>query len=198
MLKELLQGAKENKLGRFELAKGGTIFLDEIGDMSLSLQVKLLRVIQERKIERVGDTRSREIDVRIITATNQPLETLVGGILTADFWTAFWALTLGAVILEVVAIFVGIAGMREGLSTTLLVRWAGFGKLGSILLSLIIALSMVGWFGIQNEVFSNGLHQILGGPVWVWSIVTGISVTLIVLFGILSLGITAYITLNYS
>ena len=111
-----------------------------------------------------------------------------------DFWTAFWAITLGAVILEVVAIFVGIAGMREGLSTTLLVRWAGFGKLGSILLSLIIATSMVGWFGIQNEVFANGLHQILGGPVWVWSIVTGISVTLIVLFGILSLGITAYIT----
>lgn len=111
-----------------------------------------------------------------------------------DFWTAFWAITLGAVILEVVAILVGIAGMREGLSTTLLVRWAGFGKIGSILLSLIIAISMVGWFGIQNEVFANGLHQILGGPVWAWSIVTGISVTLIVLFGILSLGITAYIT----
>ncbi|GIN21648.1 purine-cytosine permease family protein [Siminovitchia fordii] len=111
-----------------------------------------------------------------------------------DFWTAFWAITLGAVILEVVSIFVGIAGMREGLSTTLLVRWAGFGKLGSFLLSLVIAISMIGWFGIQNEVFANGIHQIVGGPVWLWSIVTGVSVTLIVLFGILSLGFTAYVT----
>lgn len=111
-----------------------------------------------------------------------------------DFWTAFWAITLGAVILEIVSIFVGVAGMKEGMSTTLLVRWAGFGKLGSILLSLVIAISMIGWFGIQNEVFANGIHQIVGGPVWLWSIVTGVSVTLIVLFGILSLGFTAYVT----
>ena len=69
--------AKEDKLGRVELAQGGTIFLDEIGDMSLDLQVKLLRVIQERKIERVGSTKSKEIDVRIITATHQNLESLV-------------------------------------------------------------------------------------------------------------------------
>ena len=59
------------------MAQGGTIFLDEIGDMSLDLQVKLLRVIQERKIERVGSTKSKEIDVRIITATHQNLESLV-------------------------------------------------------------------------------------------------------------------------
>lgn len=111
-----------------------------------------------------------------------------------DFWSAFWAITLGAVIIEVLSIFVGIAGMREGLNTTLLVRWAGFGKLGSILLSLVITISLVGWFGIQNEVFANGLQQILGGQVWAWSIVTGLLVTLIVVFGIKSLGITAYIT----
>lgn len=111
-----------------------------------------------------------------------------------DFWTAFWAITLGSVILELVAIFVGIAGMREGMSTTLLVRWTGFGKSGSLLVSFIIAFSMIGWFGIQNEVFADGLHQILGGPVWVWSIVTGLFVTLIVIFGISSLGLAAYIT----
>lgn len=111
-----------------------------------------------------------------------------------DFWMAFWAITLGAIILEIISIFVGIAGMKEGMSTTLLVRWTGFGKFGSILLSLVIAISMIGWFGIQNEVFANGIHQILGGPVWIWSIVTGLAVTAIVLFGILSLGITAYIT----
>lgn len=60
--------------GRFELAHGGTLFLDEIGDMSLSAQAKVLRVIQEQKIERVGGERTIETDVRIIAATNQDLE----------------------------------------------------------------------------------------------------------------------------
>lgn len=111
-----------------------------------------------------------------------------------DFWSAFWALTLGAIILEVVSIFVGIAGMKEGLSTTLIVRWTGFGKWGAIIISIIIAISMIGWFGIQNTVFAIGIAEIVGGPVFIWAIVTGISVTFIVLFGIMSLGITAYIT----
>ncbi|HLR03344.1 MAG TPA: cytosine permease [Virgibacillus sp.] len=111
-----------------------------------------------------------------------------------DFWTAFWAITIGAVLLEIVSIFVGIAGMREGMSTTLLVRWTGFGKYGSLLLSFILAVSMVGWFGVQNEVFAEGLQQMLGGQVWAWSIVTGLLVTLVVVFGILSIGVVAYIT----
>ena len=70
-------GAVNNKLGRFELANGGTIFLDEIGDMSLRLQVKILRVLQERKFEPVGSTKTVEVDVRIITATHRNLEDLV-------------------------------------------------------------------------------------------------------------------------
>src|SRR5699024_6943167 len=107
---------------------------------------------------------------------------------------AFWAITIGAVLLEIVSIFVGIAGMREGMSTTLLVRWTGFGKYGSLLLSFILAVSMVGWFGVQNEVFAEGLQQMLGGQVWAWSIVTGLLVTLVVVFGILSIGVVAYIT----
>ncbi|MCL2440719.1 MAG: sigma-54 dependent transcriptional regulator [Treponema sp.] len=60
--------------GRFELAHGGTLFLDEIGDMSLSAQAKVLRVIQEQKLERVGGEKTIETDVRIIAATNQDLE----------------------------------------------------------------------------------------------------------------------------
>lgn len=111
-----------------------------------------------------------------------------------DFWPAFWAITLGAAVLEVATIFVGIAGQKEGLSTSLLVRWTGFGKYGSLLISLVIAVSMIGWFGIQNEVFAVGLQEILGGSVWAWSILTGLVVTLVVIFGILSLGIIAYIT----
>jgi transcriptional regulator with PAS, ATPase and Fis domain len=76
-VKGAFTGAVIDKPGRFELANGGTIFLDEIGDMSLHLQAKLLRVVQERKIERVGDSNSRNVDVRIITATHQNLEQLV-------------------------------------------------------------------------------------------------------------------------
>ncbi|WJS93261.1 sigma 54-interacting transcriptional regulator [Flavobacterium johnsoniae] len=67
-------GAMDRRIGKFELADGGTIFLDEIGEMSLELQVKLLRVLQEREIERVGGMSSIKIDVRIIAATNKNLE----------------------------------------------------------------------------------------------------------------------------
>lgn len=67
-------GAITTRQGRFELAEGGTLFLDEIGDMSLTMQVKLLRVIQERVFERVGSNRSLRADVRIIAATHRNLE----------------------------------------------------------------------------------------------------------------------------
>ncbi|KAF0995406.1 sigma-54-dependent Fis family transcriptional regulator [Geobacillus sp. TFV-3] len=71
-------GAKKGgKPGRFELAKGGTLFLDEIGDMPLYLQAKLLRVLQERRIERVGGTKAIEVDVRIIAATHKDLESMI-------------------------------------------------------------------------------------------------------------------------
>ncbi|WP_096439157.1 sigma-54 interaction domain-containing protein [Alteribacter populi] len=71
-------GAKKGgKPGKFQLANGGTIFLDEIGDMSLQAQVKILRVLQEGEVEAVGAVEAQKVDVRIIAATNQPLEKLI-------------------------------------------------------------------------------------------------------------------------
>jgi Nif-specific regulatory protein len=76
-VKGAFTGAVENKTGRFEAAHGGTIFLDEINSMSAKLQVKLLRVLQEREFERVGESRTIRVDVRVIAATNAALEDLV-------------------------------------------------------------------------------------------------------------------------
>jgi two-component system, NtrC family, response regulator HydG len=70
-------GANQSRRGRFEEANGGTIFIDEIGDLALPLQAKLLRVLQERKVERLGSNLSREVDVRVICATNRNLEQMV-------------------------------------------------------------------------------------------------------------------------
>ena len=70
-------GAISSRAGRFELAEGGTLFLDEIGDMPLSMQVKILRVLQERTYERVGGNRTINTDVRVIAATHKNLETMI-------------------------------------------------------------------------------------------------------------------------
>jgi Nif-specific regulatory protein len=69
--------AKERRLGRFEMANGGTLFIDEVGDISLRVQTKLLRVIEERQFERVGATETLQVDVRLIAATNRDLERAV-------------------------------------------------------------------------------------------------------------------------
>ncbi|MBC2724756.1 sigma 54-interacting transcriptional regulator [Desulfosporosinus sp.] len=71
-------GAKKGgKLGKFELAHRGTIFLDEIGDMSLTMQAKLLRILQEKEFERIGGTRAIKVDIRVIAATNRNLEKMI-------------------------------------------------------------------------------------------------------------------------
>ena len=76
-VKGAFTGAHKDRIGRFEQADTGTIFLDEIGELTPYMQVKLLRVLQEREIERVGDTRKKKIDIRIIAATHKDLNTLI-------------------------------------------------------------------------------------------------------------------------
>src|SRR5208282_462333 len=73
-VKGAFTGALRDKPGRFELADGGTLFLDEIGEVPLAMQAKLLRVLQEQELERIGDTRTRKVNVRIIAATNRDLK----------------------------------------------------------------------------------------------------------------------------
>jgi len=80
-------GADKQRKGRFEQADGGTIFLDEVGEIPLAVQVKLLRVLQEREFERVGGNQTIRVDVRVITATNKDLEKMVGdGSFRQDFF----------------------------------------------------------------------------------------------------------------
>jgi cytosine permease len=111
------------------------------------------------------------------------------------FWDAFWAFTLGAVILEVVSIGVGIIGCREGLQTSMLTRWTGFGHGGSAVVGAAIGISLIGWFGIQSGVSAEGLLSLIGVlPTWAWSLLFGLAVTFIVLWGFASMKWVAYIT----
>jgi cytosine permease len=99
------------------------------------------------------------------------------------FGNAFLAFTLGAVILEVVIFAIGLAGMREGLATPMLTRWIGFGRNGSALVSFVIAVSLVGWFGVQNTIFGNSVSALIGGPSWMWCVAAGLAITVLVIFG---------------
>ncbi len=76
-VKGAFSGAINNRVGRFELADGGTLFLDEIGELPIELQPKLLRVIQEGEFDRIGDTKTRKVNVRLVAATNRDLTSLI-------------------------------------------------------------------------------------------------------------------------
>ncbi|WP_327092900.1 cytosine permease [Nonomuraea sp. NBC_01738] len=111
------------------------------------------------------------------------------------FWQAVLAITLGAAILELVAIALGIAGMREGMSTSLLARWAGFGRYGSGLVGVGIAVALLGWFGVQSAVLGQGISAMLGGsPAWIWAIAGGLVITAIVVHGFAGMAWTAWVT----
>jgi hypothetical protein len=80
-------GAINQKIGRFELADRGALFLDEVGDLPLELQPKLLRVLQEQEFERLGGNRPQRVDVRVVAATNQDLKQMVRD---REFREDFW------------------------------------------------------------------------------------------------------------
>ncbi|AJY75192.1 cytosine permease [Paenibacillus beijingensis] len=111
------------------------------------------------------------------------------------FWQAVAATILGGVLLTVISLFLGIAGAKEGLSTSLLARWGGFGTYGSSIISAVIAIGLIGWFGIQNGVFAKALNQSVNGALGLplSAVITGLFVTLIVVFGFKWLSWTARI-----
>ncbi|WP_086667892.1 purine-cytosine permease family protein [Lentzea kentuckyensis] len=110
------------------------------------------------------------------------------------FWDAFLALAIGVVLLNVIAVAVGVIGQREGLSTAILTRWTGFGHAGSAMLGLIIALSCTGWFGVQTGLAGVALADVTGVlPSPVWSLIFGIVVTVIAAYGVRWMAWTAYV-----
>jgi len=113
-----------------------------------------------------------------------------------DFRDAVWATLFGSVILQVLSLALGAAACAEGLSTTLLAAWAGFGRIGSALVGAVIAIALMGWFGVQNGVFASGLFHATGWMnVPLWSVVTGIAVTWITVKGYRLMSLIARVAL---
>ncbi|CAL9278457.1 Cytosine permease [Streptomyces sp. SudanB25_2051] len=122
---------------------------------------------------------------------------MVGAVLGygMTFTDALIAITVGSVMLEVVTILLGVAGVREGVSTSVLARWSGFGRKGSAAVGMLVALSLAGWFGVQNGVFAQGMHDLAGwAPEWVWALVGGALVTAVSVCGFTAMAWTAYLT----
>ncbi|MEA9393373.1 cytosine permease [Acerihabitans sp. TG2] len=108
---------------------------------------------------------------------------------------AFIAITIASLFFGALTFALGFAGMQEGLSGTMLARWSGFGRMGSVLVSLVLTVSLLGWFGVQNAVFAKGINHALGDvPGFALSAaVSGLLLTCLVAFGIKALKITACI-----
>ncbi|MGM3172862.1 purine-cytosine permease family protein [Dickeya lacustris] len=108
---------------------------------------------------------------------------------------AFLAIAIGSAIFGLATLGLGYAGMREGLSGSLLARWCGFGRLGAVLIGAIIAISLLGWFGVQNAVFARSLNYALGDRLGfgVAATLSGCALTLLVTFGFRALRYTARI-----
>jgi cytosine permease len=125
-----------------------------------------------------------------------PTQLLVGATLGMgmSFGRAVLAITLGSVILEAVIIITGVIAVREGLSTTLLARWTGFGSGGSAVVGLVIAVTSAGWFGVQDSILAQSLASTPGGPLWAWCLAGGALVTLLALRGFAVMSRAAFVT----
>ncbi|WP_235667765.1 cytosine permease [Candidatus Williamhamiltonella defendens] len=135
------------------------------------------------------------VRIGIMTALGQfMLGALLGH--TMSFYDALLATFLGSMLLECVSLGLGIAGAREGFSTSQLARWCGFGFYGSSLVSILIAFSLIGWFGVQNAILANGLNYAMNNkPGFViCALLSGLGLTALITFGFRAMGWIAILT----
>lgn len=99
---------------------------------------------------------------------------------------AFIAITMASIVFGAITFALGYAGMKEGLTGTLLACWSGFRRVGSVLISAIVAISLLSWFGVQNAVFAKGIDHALNGMLGfeLSAALSGLFLTLLVAFGI--------------
>jgi len=124
-------------------------------------------------------------------------QVLLGAILGSrmPLWSAALACIVGALILGLLSVAVGCMGSREGLATAVLCRWAGFGGSGAAVLSVVIGVSSVSWFGIQAAIAGEGLERLLGGPpVWGWSLLCGAVIVVVSTLGFQWMVTVAWVT----
>nr|WP_113869548.1 cytosine permease [Brenneria salicis]NMN92610.1 cytosine permease [Brenneria salicis ATCC 15712 = DSM 30166]RBP57533.1 cytosine permease [Brenneria salicis ATCC 15712 = DSM 30166]RLM28670.1 allantoin permease [Brenneria salicis ATCC 15712 = DSM 30166] len=134
------------------------------------------------------------VHIGMLTALDQfMLGAVLGNSMTLT--DAFVSIFIGSAIFGVVTVGLGYAGMREGLSGSLLARWCGFGRVGSVMIGLVIAVSLLGWFGVQNAVFAKALNFAMGDKLgFGWSAaISGAALTILVAFGFRALKFTAKI-----
>ncbi|AIA69825.1 permease [Pectobacterium atrosepticum SCRI1043] len=134
------------------------------------------------------------VHIGMLTALDQfMLGAVLGHSMTLS--QAFLSIFIGSAIFGVVTVGLGYAGMKEGMSGSLLARWCGFGRMGSVLIGLVIAISLIGWFGVQNAVFAKALNFAMADKLgFGWSAaLSGIALTLLVAFGFRALRFTAKI-----
>lgn len=134
------------------------------------------------------------VHMGMVTALDQfMVGAVIGNSMTIH--AALIAIALGSLTFGFVTFFLGLAGMREGISGSVLGRWCGFGRKGSILIGIVIAVSLIGWFGVQNAIFARSLNFAFNGkPGFVFSaIVSGMFLTIIVAIGFQALKIAARI-----
>lgn len=114
---------------------------------------------------------------------------------TMTFWQATLATLLGSLILEFIGLGLGLIGCREGLPTSMLARWCGFGRIGSAMTGFAIVVSLLGWFGVQNGICAKALEYALNGKLdFGWcAAISGIFITVLVAFGFKGLSLTAKI-----
>ncbi|PAV06580.1 cytosine permease [Arsenophonus sp. ENCA] len=134
--------------------------------------------------------------VRMGMATALP-QFMLGATLghSMTFWNALLATCLGSLIIEFISLGLGFAGMKEGFSTSLLARYCGFGRIGSVLVSLVIVISLIGWFGVQNTIFTEGILHALNYEInfGIIAFFSGIFLTFLVASGFKALAWTAKI-----